>query len=239
RDARVRPALRRGRGALGPHRPDPRLRLGAPPERRTAPDAGRGRAARRRLARGRVPRRAGTRHVLGRAARHAHGAGAVRVRRAVRLPRRVRAGDAGEEARRGRGGVGEEEDEEHRLRPEREPRRHPERRRRAGRGPGHAHRVRARRHAVDRGRAGAVSAPLLLLTGAATGGVESLTLHEWFDRWHEFYLMAGTAAVTLAGLLFVALSLHLDRLVDESHEHLLALARVTLVSFTMVLFASM
>jgi hypothetical protein len=37
----------------------------------------------------------------------------------------------------------------------------------------------------------------------------------------------------------VALSLHLDRLVEESHEHLLALARVTLLSFTMVLFASM
>ena len=76
---------------------------------------------------------------------------------------------------------------------------------------------------------------------AAAGGemVTSLTFHEWLDRWHEFYLMAGTAAVTLAGLLFVALSLHLDRLVEESHEHLLALARVTLLSFTMTLFASM
>jgi len=86
-----------------------------------------------------------------------------------------------------------------------------------------------------------VSAPLVLLAEApAAGGVASaLTLHEWFDRWHEFYLMAGTAAVTLAGLLFVALSLHLDRLVEETHEHLLALARVTLVSFTMVLFASL
>jgi hypothetical protein len=51
--------------------------------------------------------------------------------------------------------------------------------------------------------------------------------------------MAGTAAVTLAGLLFVALSLHLDRLVEESHEHLLALARVTLLSFTFVLIGSM
>jgi hypothetical protein len=40
-------------------------------------------------------------------------------------------------------------------------------------------------------------------------------------------------------LLFVALSLHLDRLVEEDHEHLLALSRVTLLSFTFVLFASM
>jgi hypothetical protein len=67
----------------------------------------------------------------------------------------------------------------------------------------------------------------------------SLAYPEWLAHWHEFYLMAGTAAVTLAGLLFVALSLHLDRLVEQSHEHLLALARVTLLSFTMVLFASM
>lgn len=67
----------------------------------------------------------------------------------------------------------------------------------------------------------------------------SMPFAEWLGHWHEFYLMAGTAAVTLAGLLFVALSLHLDRLVEESHEHLLALARVTLLSYTMVLFASM
>jgi hypothetical protein len=66
-----------------------------------------------------------------------------------------------------------------------------------------------------------------------------ITFSEWLERWHEFYLMAGTAAVTLAGLLFVALSLHLDRFVEVSHEHLLALARVTLLSYTFVLFASL
>lgn len=81
--------------------------------------------------------------------------------------------------------------------------------------------------------------PALLLVTSASDAVRALTLAEWVERWHEFYLMAGTAAVTLAGLLFVALSLHLDRLVEESHEHVLALARVTLLSFTMVLFASM
>jgi len=80
--------------------------------------------------------------------------------------------------------------------------------------------------------------PALLLEGAASA-VRELSFNEWVDHWHEFYLMAGTAAVTLAGLLFVALSLHLDRLVEESHEHLLALARVTLLSFTFVLMVSM
>jgi len=83
--------------------------------------------------------------------------------------------------------------------------------------------------------------PALLLesAAAAVGSVRDLTFNEWVERWHEFYLMAGTAAVTLAGLLFVALSLHLDRLVEESHEHLLALARLTLLSFTFVLMVSM
>ena len=80
--------------------------------------------------------------------------------------------------------------------------------------------------------------PALLLEGTASA-VRELSFNEWVDHWHEFYLMAGTAAVTLAGLLFVALSLHLDRLVEESHEHLLALARVTLLSFTFVLMVSM
>ena len=80
--------------------------------------------------------------------------------------------------------------------------------------------------------------PTLLLEGTASA-VRELSFNEWVDHWHEFYLMAGTAAVTLAGLLFVALSLHLDRLVEESHEHLLALARVTLLSFTFVLMVSM
>jgi hypothetical protein len=59
------------------------------------------------------------------------------------------------------------------------------------------------------------------------------------EMWHDFYILAGTAAVTLAGLLFIALSLHLDQLVEESHEHLLALSRAMLLSFIVVLTASL
>jgi hypothetical protein len=85
-----------------------------------------------------------------------------------------------------------------------------------------------------------VTPSLLLLSEAAAGSSHvAPTMREWLERWHDFYLMAGTAAVTLAGLLFVALSLHLDRLVEETHEHLLALSRVTLLSFTFVLIASL
>ncbi|MCE9627160.1 MAG: hypothetical protein K8R56_04490 [Candidatus Eisenbacteria bacterium] len=87
--------------------------------------------------------------------------------------------------------------------------------------------------------------PGVLLEGAAAllGTVASSgprpEFMEWIEQWHDFYLMAGTAAVTLAGLLFVALSLHLDQLVEDSHEHLLALGRITLMSFTMILMISL
>jgi hypothetical protein len=62
---------------------------------------------------------------------------------------------------------------------------------------------------------------------------------ELIDRWHEFYLLTGTAAVTLAGLLFVALSIHIDQLVDDSRTHLLSLSRHTLSSFILVLAVSL
>ena len=57
--------------------------------------------------------------------------------------------------------------------------------------------------------------------------------------WHEFFLMTGTAAVTLAGLLFVAISLHLETLIHASRSHLLALARAILLSYVMVLTLSL
>ena len=59
------------------------------------------------------------------------------------------------------------------------------------------------------------------------------------ERWHDFYLLAGTAAVTLVGLLFVALSLHLDVLLHDRRAHLLVYARQTLTSFTFVLLLSL
>jgi len=65
---------------------------------------------------------------------------------------------------------------------------------------------------------------------------------EWIEfahGWHEFFLMAGTAAVTLAGLLFVAISIHVDALVHESRQHLLALSRLILVSYMGVLVLSL
>lgn len=69
--------------------------------------------------------------------------------------------------------------------------------------------------------------------GAATGWAA------FAAGWHEFFLMTGTAAVTLAGLLFVAISLHVDALIHESREHLLALARLILLSYVMVLTFSL
>jgi hypothetical protein len=66
-----------------------------------------------------------------------------------------------------------------------------------------------------------------------------VTSAELLERWHDFYLLAGTASVTLVGLLFVALSLHLETLLHEHRAHLLVYARQTLTSFTYVLLLSL
>jgi hypothetical protein len=59
------------------------------------------------------------------------------------------------------------------------------------------------------------------------------------EHWHEFYLLAGTGAVTLVGLLFVALSFHLETLLHESKAHLLGAARMAFTSFLYVLMLSL
>jgi hypothetical protein len=59
------------------------------------------------------------------------------------------------------------------------------------------------------------------------------------EHWHDFYLLAGTAAVTLVGLLFVALSFHLDTLLRDDKAHLLGTARMAFTSFVYVLMLSL
>ena len=71
---------------------------------------------------------------------------------------------------------------------------------------------------------------------AASGATDWAT---FLEHWHEFFLMTGTAAVTLAGLLFVAISLHLDTLIHPTRAHLLALARSILMAYVMVLTFSL
>ena len=57
------------------------------------------------------------------------------------------------------------------------------------------------------------------------------------QRWHDFYVVAGTAAATLVGLLFVGLSLHLRAVLSRSEVQ--SLARVTLANFGLILFVSL
>ena len=54
---------------------------------------------------------------------------------------------------------------------------------------------------------------------------------------HDFFVVAGTSAATLAGLLFVGLSLHLRAVIAASEIR--GLARITLANFGSVLFVSM
>jgi hypothetical protein len=61
----------------------------------------------------------------------------------------------------------------------------------------------------------------------------------FLEQWHEFFVMTGTAAVTLAGLLFVSMSFHLDVLLHDRYAYHLIHARQTLLSFIMVLVVSL
>ncbi|MFB3765232.1 MAG: hypothetical protein ACE14P_08285 [Methanotrichaceae archaeon] len=56
------------------------------------------------------------------------------------------------------------------------------------------------------------------------------------EAWHDFYMLAGSAAATLLGLLFVAVSLHIDIIpkIGRSGD-VMALALQTFVNFLIIL----
>ena len=56
-----------------------------------------------------------------------------------------------------------------------------------------------------------------------------------FVSWHDFYLTMGTASASLIGLLFVALSLNIDAVTDDSRDDLRAFADQAFSSFSIVL----
>jgi hypothetical protein len=55
--------------------------------------------------------------------------------------------------------------------------------------------------------------------------------------WHDFYMIVGTAAASLVGLLFVGLSLHLRVVV--THPDVKALARITLASLGLTMVVAL
>jgi hypothetical protein len=59
------------------------------------------------------------------------------------------------------------------------------------------------------------------------------------EAWHDFFLMAGTAAVTLVGLLFVALSLHVAVLFRPEHQDFRALAAEAFQGYLYVLITAL
>lgn len=60
-----------------------------------------------------------------------------------------------------------------------------------------------------------------------------------FERWHDFFLMSGTAAATMVGLLFVSVSFNIDVLIHDSRAHLLDRARTAFMAFLFALFISL
>jgi len=77
------------------------------------------------------------------------------------------------------------------------------------------------------------------LEASASPFVERLsqTISRVIPGWHDFYIVAGTAAAALVGLLFVGLSLHIRAVLSRSEVR--SLARVTLANFGLLLFVSL
>ncbi|MFI5371292.1 MAG: hypothetical protein ACHQ52_07005 [Candidatus Eisenbacteria bacterium] len=59
------------------------------------------------------------------------------------------------------------------------------------------------------------------------------------EQWHDFFLMSGTAAVTLAGLLFVSMSFNMEHLLRADRQPLLQFARNNMLIYLMVLVLSL
>jgi hypothetical protein len=57
--------------------------------------------------------------------------------------------------------------------------------------------------------------------------------------WQNFYILAGTASATLVGLIFVAVSLHLDLIGESGAGATLTLARRTFSRFILVVIVSL
>ncbi len=62
---------------------------------------------------------------------------------------------------------------------------------------------------------------------------------EAISRWGGFYGLAGTASATLAGLLFVAVSLHIDVITNKEASDANGLARQTLTNFLLIVAVSL
>jgi hypothetical protein len=61
------------------------------------------------------------------------------------------------------------------------------------------------------------------------------TFSRFIDTWHDFYMLTGTAAATLVGLVFVGLSLNIEMIKREESHDLLIIAAQTVDSFIFVL----
>jgi len=57
--------------------------------------------------------------------------------------------------------------------------------------------------------------------------------------WQSFYMLAGTSSATLVGLLFVAVSLHLDLVGESGAEVILSLARRTFTRFILIVVVAL
>lgn len=65
------------------------------------------------------------------------------------------------------------------------------------------------------------------------------TFSSTIASWQNFYILAGTASATLIGLIFVAVSLHIDLIGESGAATILSLARRTFTRFIMVVVVAL
>jgi hypothetical protein len=66
-----------------------------------------------------------------------------------------------------------------------------------------------------------------------------MNLTDYIASWETFFLLAGTAAATLIGLLFIAISIHLNIFHEQTSIHLQRFAALTFNCFFYVLLIAM
>ncbi len=62
---------------------------------------------------------------------------------------------------------------------------------------------------------------------------------QYLEHCHDLFVLSGTAAATLMGVLFISLSLHLDTVVHEDNKHIHAMALESFYGFMWVMVISM
>lgn len=70
-------------------------------------------------------------------------------------------------------------------------------------------------------------------------GFPGTNFQQYLEHCHDLFVLSGTAAATLMGVLFISLSLHLDTVVHDDNKHIHAMALESFYGFMWTLVISL